>query len=188
MVTQLFKTDRKVQSFSCLEGGLPLGALIEFSGPVGAGKTELVLKFLSENPEGKVAWIEDPMSAYSGCPIYPWAFEQKKVSLQRVLFVETPRYLWAVQQVLKSQIFKTVILSAPVSTEVERRRLQIAAEKAGASVILIDEKSTRQGNWPFAVQLHVTRCQKTGMLRLQVVKYRGGGGQWEKLLSTANGR
>ncbi|MBI2711912.1 MAG: hypothetical protein HYX41_03460 [Bdellovibrio sp.] len=178
---------KKKLSFSFLKEGLPLGSLMEVCGPAGAGKTEVVLKFLSEHPELRVAWIEENLS------IYPTAFEQNKVSLQRVLFVETSRYLWAVLQILKSQAFGIVVLSASISNrhsdlldEIERRRIQIAAEKASASVIVIDESTTSQGSWPFTVQLYVTRCRTTGRVHLQVLRYRGAR-QWEKALPIANG-
>lgn len=158
---------RKNWEFSCLEGGLPQGALVEVSGPPGGGKTELVLKLISEHPGIKVAWVEESLT------IYPGAFAQQKVSLQRVLFIETTRYLWAVHQILRSQLFGMVILSARVANEVERRRLQIAAEKASASVILLAEQATGQGSWPIAVQLSVRRSQQTGMTLMEVIKYRG---------------
>jgi hypothetical protein len=173
-------SSKKSWAFSCLVDGLPGGALWEFSGPSGGGKTEIVLKFLSEHPEQRVAWVEESLT------VYPCAFVQQKVALQRVLFVETSRYLWAVQQILRSQIFAFVILSAPVQSEVERRRLQIAAEKASASVILITEDATRQASWPISVQLQVSRCQVSGEARLEVIKFRGAR-RWENLLPIANG-
>src|SRR5689334_18183764 len=69
--------------FSQLENGLPKGAVVEVSGSAGGGKTEVVLRFLSENPETRVAWIEDELT------IYPCAFPQNRVGLERVLFVES---------------------------------------------------------------------------------------------------
>lgn len=170
---------KKSWAFSCLSGGVPQGALLEVSGPAGGGKTEVVLRFLSEHPALKVAWVEEKLS------IYPCAFMQQKVALERVLFVETSRYLWAVQQILKSQIFSFIVLSTPLQTEVELRRLQIATEKAGASLFLITEHVTHEGSWPLSVQLYVSRCQNTGITRLEIIKYRGAK-RWENF-SIANG-
>lgn len=61
---------------------LPQGAITEISGPDGAGKTEAVLRFLAENPVPRVAWIEQDFS------VYPCAFPQYGVALDRVFFVD----------------------------------------------------------------------------------------------------
>jgi hypothetical protein len=132
------------------------GALTELCGPAGGGKTELVLRFLAENPTLRVAWIEDPIS------IYPCAFPRHGVSLNRVLFVRDPgeHAIWCVQQILRSGIFPVVVLAAPSRIEgghgVPLRRLQLAAEQANASVILLSERPT-EGAWAIANQIEVRR-------------------------------
>jgi hypothetical protein len=183
--------------FSGLPGGLPKGKLMEISGALGGGKTEVLLRFLQENPALQVAWIE------VGADIYPCAFSERGVDLSRVLFVEPAQLseaLWCAQQILKSQIFGAVILSrretAPAmfiphttnarprdsrSTElrglqsrvekelgeIELRRLQIAAEKSGAMFFLLQEKPMLAGNWPLYLQLNVERQ------KIHVIKHRG---------------
>jgi hypothetical protein len=158
--------------FSDLEKGLPRGALTEISGPPGGGKTEWVMKFLAENPTTRVAWIENNFT------LYPCRLLQQKVSLERVLFVESARdYLWAAIQILKSQLFQVIVLGVPELTEVALRRLQIEAEKADAAVILLTESRTAQGCWPIAVQIEVVRGSSTadleGDLFLKISKYPG---------------
>ena len=158
---------RKNWSFSLLEGGLPQGALIEMSGLPGHGKTEVVLKFLSENSQLRVAWVEENLT------IYPCAFPQNQVSLNRVLFVETPRYLWAVQQILRSQIFGVIVLSTAIEEEIVLRRLQLAAEQAQSSVILLCNLPKKEGTWPISVQLQIQRCPQTQVPLIKILKYRG---------------
>jgi hypothetical protein len=187
--------------FSGLPGGLPKGKLMEFSGALGGGKTEVLLRFLQENPAQQVAWIE------VGADIYPCAFSERGVDLSRVLFVEPTHMseaLWCAHQILKSQIFGAVILSQrerisgstsvpmviPHTTtivrprssrstelrgpqsrvelgEIELRRLQIAAEKSGSMVFLLQEKPMSAGSWPLYMQLSVNQGQ------IQILKHRG---------------
>jgi hypothetical protein len=150
---------------------LPRGALIELSGPLGAGKTEVVLKFLAANPEARVAWIEEKFTAY------PCSFIQNGVSLERVLFIEAKDPLWSLHQTMKSQVFGAVIWSVESDQKlrdpVVLRRLQIAAERSSCSVLLLTETPAPASSWPISVQIRVSRHPRTGMPVSQVLKFRG---------------
>ncbi len=159
--------------FTPLEEGLPKGALVEISGPAGGGKTEMVLRFLAENPQARVAWIEDEMT------IYPGAFPQHRVSLERVLFVESSfkQAIWTSYQILRSHIFGVVVLKVESITEMELRRLQLLAEKYQTTVILVNDEALKGGVWPISVRLRVTRSSEfmdaPGVLMMDVLKYKG---------------
>lgn len=163
---------REALPFSGLKGGVPRGAVIEVCGPHGSGKTEFVLKFLSENPKLRVAWIEEQLS------VYPCALPQHGVELNRVLFVDGGReLLWCAHQALRSRLFKVVVVSGfgearvqgtrDAQRGVELRRLQLAAEQSGSTLILLSEEPTRRGAWPISVQVQVQRP------KLQIIKNRG---------------
>src|SRR5690606_14451470 len=108
------QTRREVLSCSLLPSGLPKGAITEVSG---FGKTELVTRFLAEHEEIRVAWIEETFS------VFPFAFQQRRVDLKRVLFVEAGEDLtWAALQILKSQIFGIVVLYAETLSLTHLRR------------------------------------------------------------------
>lgn len=195
--------------FSGLPGGLPKGKLMEFSGALGGGKTEALLRFLQENPALQVAWIE--VGSDTSCGIYPCSFSERGVDLSRVLFVEPTHMseaLWCAHQILKSQIFGAVILSQRESAsgstqvpmiiphtttivrprssrstelrgpqavkelgEIELRRLQIAAEKSGSMVFILQEKPMSSGSWPLYMQLHIQSKDNQG--QIQILKHRG---------------
>lgn len=159
---------RESLPFTGLKGGIPRGAVIEVCGSHGSGKTEFVLKFLAENPKLRVAWIEDQMS------VYPMALPQHGVGLSRVLFVDADKeLLWIAHQIMRSRIFKVVVLSGAKAAlggregAIELRRLQLAAEQTGSTLVLLSEEPTREGAWPISVQVKVQRPQ------LHIIKNRG---------------
>ena len=153
---------REVLPFSLLKGGVSCGTLTEVCGVDGRGKTEFVLRFLAENRKARVAWIEEELT------IYPCAFAQYGVALDRVLFVEAEKEaFWTAQQVLRSRLFKIVVLSARQNEAIELRRLQLAAEQSSTALILLSQKPTTQGAWPIGLQVEVHRPQ------LRILKNRG---------------
>ena len=164
-----------------LEDGLPRGSVVEMSGDLGGGKTELVLRFLAQNPSVRVAWVEEDFS------IYPCAFPQSRVGLERVLFVDSPpnELLWSVHQMIRSGVFGVIVVSlgsrraqsssskgVPLD-EMALRRLQLAAEKSNVTVILLSEQPSRRGTWPISVQIQVSRSIDYRGILLNVLKYRG---------------
>ena len=176
-LTQFLPAPKIALPYALVEGGLPQGGLIEISGTAGGGRIEALLRFLAENAGLQAAWVEE------GATIYPCAFPQHGVGLERVLFVNAePAHpqqksplLDCAHQILKSGIFGALILipttvphagrppgigveiirGAP--REIELRRLQIAAEKSGTTVFIVREKPSVECTWPLAVQLCVSR-------------------------------
>lgn len=140
--------------------GAPRGALTEVFGALGSGKTEVVLQWIASTSGSRIAWVEKDFT------IYPIAFPQQGVSLERVLFVDglgsEELTLWSAYQILRSQIFGFVVVSASVQDEVSLRRLQLAAEKAQASVILITHGSVSlSASWPISIRIQVSRFSKS---------------------------
>lgn len=165
---------RESFAFSSVEGGIPRGSLISVSGSAGSGKTEVILNFLAENPKLKVAWVEERFT------IYPCAFLQARVNLDRVLFVnadhDAKKALWVVHQILKSQIFEVVILSTGSAASLDAvtlRRLQISAEKANATLIFLSDFSSLTGAWSIPLQIQVSRSLESQNPILHIIKSRG---------------
>jgi hypothetical protein len=166
---------RSSLSFSLLEEGIPKGAITEISGP---GKTEFLVRFLSEHPSLKVAWIEDQFS------IYPYAVFQKKGHLQRILFAEAGNNsLWALMQILRSQVFGIIVFSSTTTTPLSKsgdgggmgqascrtcfdertmRAMQLAAEKSQTAVVFLRDEP--EDSWPISLQIRVER-QSVEVLR-----------------------
>lgn len=153
---------RETLSSSQIVKGLPRGAITQISGP---GKTEFAVLFLKDHPEFNAAWIESSVAS-----IYPCGILQRKVSLNRILFIEAGNEVsWVVGQVLKSGLFEVIILSSLVTDLKLLRRFQLATEKAHAALILISE--IRLAAWPIALQLESSRNQK-GQLKIEVIRER----------------
>ena len=168
---------KEIFPFSKLEEGFIRGSLGVLCGKQGSGKSQIAFQFLAENPSLQVAWVEDDFS------IYPCAFGQYGVLLKRVLFIEAglKNSLWCVHQLLRSTLFQVVIYSvSSEKDEVSLRRLQIAAEKAGALVLFLAEFPF-SASWPLSAQIQVSRIDSsspshttpTSEVVLNVLKYRG---------------
>ena len=121
------------------------GTIAEFSG---VGKTELAVQLLSENPHLSAAWIEESFS------LYPLAFLQRKVSLDKLLFVEGDNQcFWSALQILRSGLFQLVIITSSSYNEKTLRTLQLTAEKAQASVILLS--TAPSSFWPISLKIQI---------------------------------
>ena len=78
-------------------------------------------------------------------------------------------------QLLRSQVFALVVLSDIRCTELALRRLQLTAQKSGATVVLLAVEPSLERNWPITLQLKVTREQGA----LKITPLRGGISQRE---------
>ena len=149
------KIQKESLSYSLINQGLPIGAITQISG---YGKTELAVKFISEHPKAKVAWIEENFS------IFPLAFLQRKVKLDRLLFVEAQSDVaWSVLQALKAQIFPIIVIYAENIELQTLRRIQLASEKAGAVTIWLTNQSKTL--YPVYLHLESAKTQNINVLK-----------------------
>lgn len=141
---------QEVLPCSFLSSGLPRGGITEISG---WGKTELTVQFIAEHPQARVAWIEDCFS------LFPSSFLQRQIDLERVLFVQAKDQLsWSVLQILKAQIFTIVVICGESLVLKEIRRMQLAAERAGAVVIWLTRQS--KSFYPIRLRLQIVRSDQ----------------------------
>ncbi|MBY0471428.1 hypothetical protein K2X30_09695 [bacterium] len=148
---------------------LPKGALVEWSGAPGSGKTTALLSVLSQNPQLRAAWLEEEPE------IYPAAFANHGIDLDRILFVESSleNLLWSGHAILKSGLFQILVLNLKSSlslSEMDLRRLQLASEKSQATTVLLTETLRDFGNWAIRLQVQVSR--KNEEVSLRVLKNR----------------
>ena len=131
------------------EAGIPKGAITEITG---VGKTDFVAQILAENSDVRVAWIEKNMS------IFPFAFWQRNLGLQRVLFVESGAQTeWTILQILKAQIFKLVVFYVDDFEITSLRRIQLASEKANVICLWLTDKP--HSLWPVSLQLQIIKSK-----------------------------
>ncbi len=140
--------------FSLIQESVPLGRLTEISGGPGSGKSEAVLRFAAEHPQGRLAWVEaDPLA-------FPPAFASLGVRLERVLFAQAGRDAgWAALQVLRSSLFQVVALRGLRPGEALLHQIQLEAEKAGSAVFLLEDEPLEGGSWALALRLTARRSQ-----------------------------
>ena len=140
--------------------GIPRGAISEISGN---GKTQFVANLLIENPELKVAWIEDQFS------VNPFGLQQRKVKPHRIIYVEAGHQTeWAAIQALRAQVFHIVVLYAEFQNIRTLRRIQLASEKANAATLWLTPQP--QVFWTSTVQLKVSKGNKKNELDILTLK------------------
>jgi hypothetical protein len=138
--------NREYLHCSLLQDGLPRGAITQI---YGFGKTEAAVQIIKENPDVKAAWIE-PHFEFN-----PLGLAQREVDLTRMLFAEAGEHMvWACHQVLKSQLFPIVVLKEAPMDDMVLRKLQLAAEKAQAVLIILGEEIS--SSWPVSLMLRAS--------------------------------
>jgi hypothetical protein len=66
-------------------------------------------------------------------------------------------------------------------TEIELRRLQIAAEKSKAMIFFLNEKAIAEDSWPLEVQMKFSR-NSNQEIQIEILKARRGRGQWKQAI------
>jgi hypothetical protein len=156
--------------FSLVDQGIPKGAITHFAGRPGSGKREALLRFLAENPEPRVAWVEERQG------VYPPALCGQGPELDRFFFVEAgEEFQWASLQVLRSGLFGILVLNQGQREEAFLKRLQIGAEQTGTSILLLDELPL-EGAWAVTLEVGFQRSQRLHSpdpIRARVARTRG---------------
>jgi hypothetical protein len=152
--------------FSLVSTGLPQGAVIEVKG---FGKTEFVVQFLKEhlqeNPQHRVAWLEKQIT------LNPFALLQRGLKLEQILFVEASRDgLWALQQVLNSQCFQTIVVTGFSFDFRELRRFQMLNERSQGHFFILNDEFHE--SWVPQMQIEVQR-KTDSVLKISLQRSRG---------------
>lgn len=135
---------KEIYVFKRYQLHVPKDSLIQV---YGQGKTEMTLQFLQEHPEWSVAWIEKSFS------FYPPLLLKKGLSFEKTLFIESfaknkDQTSQVLLQVLKSQLFKVVVVYHDHFDFKQLRRFQIFAEKS--EVIVLWLTSQKKKEWPIS--------------------------------------
>jgi cell division inhibitor SulA/protein ImuA len=152
-------------------GGWPAGALTEIHVErAGVGELQLVMPAAVRlTRSGRwLALIAPPYVPYAP------AFVAHGVQLSRLLLVRTTATedsLWACEQALRSQTCGAALAWLDRVHERALRRLQLAAESSGASMLLFRPARAAPAS-PAALRLHVSKSQSRTLVR--ILKRRGG--------------
>jgi protein ImuA len=153
-------------------GGWPAGALTEIHVErTGVGELQLVMPAAARlTRSGRwLALIAPPYVPYAP------ALVAHGVNLSRLLLVRTSTTddsLWACEQALRSQTCGAALAWLGLIHERALRRLQLAAESSGASLLLYRPSRATPAS-PAALRLHVSKSQSRTLVR--ILKRRGGG-------------
>src|SRR5262245_43201549 len=152
-------------------GGWPAGALTEIHAErTGIGELRLVMPAAARLTRSGL-WV-----ALVAPPYVPYApaLAAHGVQLSRLLLVRTTAIedsLWACEQTLRSQACAATLAWLGAVHERALRRLQLAAESSGASLLLFRTARVAPAS-PAALRLSIAKSQNRTLVR--VLKRRGG--------------
>lgn len=153
-------------------GGWPVGGLTEiYAERAGLGELQLVLPAAARLTQAG-RWV-----SFIAAPHVPYApaLATQGMDLARVLMVNpatVEERLWAAEQALRASCSGAVLLWLDRAPERALRRLQLAAEEGGASLLVFRTARTTPATVA-TLRLHVSRAESRTVIR--VIKRRGGG-------------
>jgi hypothetical protein len=156
-----------------MRGGLPTSALIEIFGEMGQGAWWLGFKVLAAI-RGKAIAIVEPAGTF-----FPPGAASVGVDLSRLLVLrETNRKkaLWALERIAKDKSVGATLACVEGLGDTEMRRLQLAAESSGQSLMLLRaEHELSRASWG-ALRLRVSSEPSEENRRIVVETLRARGG------------
>jgi hypothetical protein len=168
-------------------GGWPAGALTELYCPIeGVGEFSLLMPLIVRlTSVGKrVVLVSPPHLPYSQ------ALSERGVKLDKLVLLSPQSArdtLWAAEQTLRCAAVGLVVAWAARAGDRELRRLQLAAETSGATLIVYRPAPEARSFSPAALRVLVQPAG-TASLRLEVLKSRGGHAGVTKLRTAGAGR
>ena len=160
-------------------GGYPVGGVVEILGPLDGGRGHLALRAAAQQSrEGRVA-----LAVAEGAPD-PWHYRQLGGDLRALSLVRMgrrERYVWAVEQVLRSGLFRLVVAqgTGPRSGRMlfdpaAWRRWSAAAAKGDATFLLLLEDLPQLAAFarPCPLRLRVG-CGTDGRIGIRVERIAG---------------
>lgn len=152
--------------------GWPVGALTEiYAERKGIGELQLAMPAAARLTQAG-RWL-----TFVAAPHVPYApaLAERCLDLARVLMVNTTvleERLWAAEQALRATCCGAVLMWLDHAHERALRRLQLAAEEGGSSLLLFRSARVAPATTA-ALRLHVSRSDNRTVIR--VLKRRGGG-------------
>jgi hypothetical protein len=160
-------------------GGYPVGAMVELLGPLDGGRGHLAVRAAAQQSrEGRVV-----LAVAEGSPD-PWHFRRVGGDLRNLTLVRMgrrDRYVWAVEQILRSGLFRLVVAqgTGPRSGRVlfdppAWRRWSAAAARGDVTLLLLLEDLPELAAFarPCPLRLRVRR-ETDGRLEVRVERVAG---------------
>jgi hypothetical protein len=117
-----------------LGGGFPRGAVTEVFGETGGGAFWLSLRTMAQCTTGICALVE------TAGTFFPPGAASLGVDLRRLLVVRESnrkKALWALERIVREPNVTAALAMVPNLTDIEVRRLQLAAEASGQALMLL---------------------------------------------------
>ncbi len=155
-----------------LNGGLPSQGIIDIKSYFGIGELRLLMPFIAaQQGKGQVVFIDPPVQLNAEFLLF------NQVSLERTWVLspyQQASSLWSAEQCLNSGCCSVVVLWQQNPSIKQTRRLMLACEQGGASLILLryQSESSHLFSLPSAISLSVMPDERG--VAVKVDKQKGG--------------
>jgi hypothetical protein len=157
---------------SILEGGLPAQGIIEVKTEFGVGELRFLMPYLKSKQEhGQLVFVDPPMQINAEFLL------ETEIDLPKTTILtpyQQDSALWAAEQCLNSGCCSTVVLWQQQLSIKQMRRLMLACEQGGASLVLIRHQDKRKSllSMPSSISLSISSSEQG--VALKVDKQKGG--------------
>jgi len=155
-----------------LQGGIPASGLVRVVSHSGIGELTLFAPFLQQYRQKKLLFFINAPGALQATYLHFNDINSSRV--YQVYAQDEKEALWSAEQCLRSGACHVVLLWCPLLTQVQARRLQVAAHQNETLCLLYQSRQQAKATGPLPISLDMTMAAVTDGLSIDINKSVGG--------------
>lgn len=155
-----------------LQGGIPASGVVRVVSHSGVGELTLFAPFLQQYRQKKLLFFINSPGALQATYLHFNDIDSSRV--YQVSTQDDKETLWCAEQCLRSGACHVVLVWCPFLTQVQARRLQVAAHQNETLCLLYQSRQQAKATGPLPISLDMTMAAVTDGLSIDINKSVGG--------------